>query len=150
MQAAVGVSQLKKLPEFIETRRRNFSYLHAGLQDLQEHLILPQATPNSEPSWFGFPIAVRPGAPFTRDQVVRHLDSKKIGTRLLFAGNLLKQPAYANIAHRKIGDLKNTDFVMNNVFWVGVYPGLTDTHKDYMIETLSTYARSARRELAVV
>ena len=150
MQAAVGVSQLKKLPEFIETRRRNFAYLHAGLQDVQEHLILPQATPNSEPSWFGFPIAVRPGGPFTRDQLVRHLDSKKIGTRLLFAGNLLKQPAYANIAHRKIGDLANTDFVMNNVFWVGVYPGLTDAHKDYMIETISAYARSARRELAVV
>jgi len=110
MQAAVGVSQLKKLPEFIEIRKRNFAYLHAGLQDLQEHLILPQATPGADPSWFGFPIAVREDAPFTRDEMVRHLDSKKIGTRLLFAGNLLKQPAYAGITHRKIGDLKNTDF----------------------------------------
>ncbi len=150
MQAAVGVSQLKKLPGFIAARRRNFAYLHAGLQDLQEHLILPQATPNSDPSWFGFPIAVREDAPFTRDQMVRQLESKKIGTRLLFAGNLLKQPAYAGITHRKIGDLKNTDFVMNNVFWVGVYPGLTDAHKDYMIETIGGYARSARRELAVL
>ncbi len=150
MQAAVGVSQLKKLPEFIAARRRNFQYLHDGLQDLQEHFILPQATPNSEPSWFGFPLAVREGAPFTRDALVRHLDSKKIGTRLLFAGNLLKQPAYKDIQHRKIGDLKNTDFVMNNVFWVGVYPGLTDAHKDYMIETIGGYARSARRELAVL
>ncbi len=141
MQAAVGVSQLKKLPEFIAARRRNFAYLHNGLQDLQEHLILPQATPNSDPSWFGFPIAVREDAPFTRDQVVRHLESKKIGTRLLFAGNLLKQPAYAHIAHRKIGGLPNTDFVMNNVFWVGVYPGLTDAHKDYMLSVLQEYVR---------
>ena len=149
MQAAVGVSQLKKLPEFIAARRRNFAYLHAGLQEFQEHLILPEATPNSEPSWFGFPIAVRPDAPFTRDQLVRHLDSKKIGTRLLFAGNLLKQPAYVNITHRKIGDLPNTDFVMNNVFWVGVYPALTDAHKDYMIDMIGSYAASARRELAM-
>ena len=150
MQAAVGVSQLKKLPEFIAARRRNFAYLHAGLQDLQEYFILPEATPNSEPSWFGFPIAVREDAPFTRDQVVKYLDSKKIGTRLLFAGNLLKQPAYAGIAHRKIGDLKNTDFVMNNVFWVGVYPGLTDAHKDYMLSVLHDYAKSPPRDLAVV
>lgn len=111
---------------------------------------MPQATPNSDPSWFGFPLAVRPDAPFTRDQLVRHLETKKIGTRLLFAGNLLKQPAYAGIAHRQIGDLKNTDFVMNNVFWVGVYPGLTDAHKDYMIETIASYTRTARRELAVL
>jgi len=145
MQAAVGVSQLKKLPEFIATRRRNFKYLHEGLQDLQEHLILPQATPNSDPSWFGFPIAVREDAPFTRDQMVRHLDSRKIGTRLLFAGNLLKQPAYANIAHRKIGDLHNTDFVMNQVFWVGVYPGLSDAHKDYMLSVLHDFVRASRK-----
>jgi len=145
MQAAVGVSQLKKLPEFIAARRRNFKYLHEGLQDLQEHLILPQATPNSDPSWFGFPIAVREDAPFTRDQMVRHLDGKKIGTRLLFAGNLLKQPAYAGIAHRKIGELPNTDFVMNQVFWVGVYPGLSDAHKDYMIEIMGDFVRSTRR-----
>ena len=146
MQAAVGVSQLQKLPGFIAARRRNFAYLHAGLQGLQEHLILPQATPNSDPSWFGFPIAVRPDAPFTRDQLVRHLETKKIGTRLLFAGNLLKQPAYAGIAHRKIGDLANTDFVMNNVFWIGVYPGLSDAHKDFMLSVLHEYAAS-RREL---
>ena len=136
MQAAVGVSQLKKLPEFIAARQANFAALHEGLQDLQEHLILPEATPNSEPSWFGFPIAVREDAPYTRDQLVRHLESRKIGTRLLFAGNLLKQPAYKNIAHRKIGNLKNTDFVMNQVFWIGVYPGLTPQMRAYMLETL--------------
>jgi len=141
MQAAVGVSQLKKLPEFIAARRRNFQYLHDGLQDLQEHFILPQATPNSEPSWFGFPLAVRENAPFTRDALVRHLDSKKIGTRLLFAGNLLKQPAYKDIQHRKIGGLENTDFVMNNVFWMGVFPGLSDAHKDYMLSVLHDFVR---------
>jgi len=141
MQAAVGVSQLKKLPEFIAARRRNFQYLHDGLQDLQEHFILPQATPNSEPSWFGFPLAVCEGAPFTRDALVRHLDSKKIGTRLLFAGNLLKQPAYKDIQHRKIGALENTDFVMNNVFWMGVFPGLSDAHKDYMLSVLHDFVR---------
>ncbi len=108
-----------------------------------------QATPNSDPSWFGFPIAVREDAPFTRDQLVRHLESKKIGTRLLFAGNLLKQPAYAHIQHRKIGDLPNTDFVMNNVFWIGVYPGLSDAHKNYMLSALHEYVLSSgRREMA--
>jgi len=143
MQAAVGVSQLKKLPEFIAARRRNFQYLHDGLQDLQEHFILPQATPGSDPSWFGFPLAVREGAPFTRDALVRHLDSKKIGTRLLFAGNLLKQPAYKDIQHRKIGGLENTDFVMNNVFWMGVFPGLSDAHKDYMLSVLHDFVRDS-------
>ena len=142
MQAAVGVSQLKKLPEFIAARRRNFQYLHDGLQDLQEHFILPQATPGSDPSWFGFPLAVREGAPFTRDALVRHLDSKRIGTRLLFAGNLLKQPAYKDIQHRKIGGLENTDFVMNNVFWMGVFPGLSDAHKDYMLSVLHDFVRN--------
>ena len=85
---------------------------------------------------------MREDAPFTRDEMVRHFDSKKIGTRLLFAGNLLKQPAYAGIQHRKIGDLKNTDFVMNNVFWVGVYPGLSDAHKDYLLSVLHEYVAS--------
>ena len=150
MQAAVGVSQLQKLPEFIAARRRNFGYLHEGLRDLQEFLILPEATPGSDPSWFGFPIAVRPGAPFTRDQLVRHLESKKIGTRLLFAGNLLKQPAYAGINCRVIGDLKNSDFVMNQVLWIGVYPGLTDIHKDYMLSVIHEYTAAPARDLTVV
>ena len=151
MQAAVGVSQLKKLPGFIEQRRSNFRYLHAGLQDLQEFLILPEPTPNSDPSWFGFPIAVREDAPFTRNQLVRYLDSKKIGTRLLFAGNLLRQPAYAEIAHRKIGELKNSDFVMNQVFWIGVFPGLTDAHKDYTLSVIHDFVASPPpRELPVV
>ena len=149
MQAAVGLSQMKKLPQFVADRRRNFKYLYEALSDLQEYLILPEATPNSDPSWFGFPIAVREDAPFTRDQIVRHLDSKKIGTRLLFAGNLLRQPAYAGINCRQIGDLKNSDFVMNQVFWIGVFPGLTDSHKNYMIDTIQAFIRSPKRELAM-
>ncbi len=134
MQAAVGVSQLKKLPEFIARRRANFQALHAGLKDLEEFFILPEATPNSEPSWFGFPIAVRPGAPFNRNQAISFLENRKIATRLLFAGNLLRQPAYQNIRHRVVGSLENTDFIMNQVFWVGVYPGIDADMLGYMLD----------------
>lgn len=143
MQAAVGVSQLRKLPGFIEARQRNFQRLHEGLQDLRAFLILPEATPASHPSWFGFPIAVRPEAPFTRDQFVRHLAKRKIGTRLLFGGNLLRQPAFQNIERRVIGELPNTDFVMTQVFWIGVYPGLTEAHLAYVLETMHAFAEVA-------
>lgn len=136
MQAAVGVAQLQKLPGFIETRRRNFRLLYEGLSDLEEFFILPQATVGSEPSWFGFPLAVRPEAPFSRDQVLRYLDDRKIATRLLFGGNLLRQPAYQNVIHRKIGELPNSDFVMNNVLWMGVWPGLSPQMLEFMIDTL--------------
>jgi CDP-6-deoxy-D-xylo-4-hexulose-3-dehydrase len=139
MQAAVGVAQLAKLPAFIDARRRNFKILKEGMRDLEEFFILPEATPNSEPSWFGFPLAVRPEAPFTRDQVVRHLEGNRIGTRLLFAGNLLRQPAYANIAHRVVGDLPNSDFVMNQVFWIGVYPGLDVPELAYVLDTFHRF-----------
>jgi len=132
MQAAVGVAQLKKLPAFVEARKKNFARLKKNLSDLQDYLILPEATVNSDPSWFGCPIAVRPDAPVNRDTLVRHLESRKIGTRLLFGGNLLRQPAYQGVPHRVVGDLKNSDFVMNHVFWIGVYPGLSDQQIDYM------------------
>jgi len=135
MQAAIGVSQLKKLPGFIEKRRSNFARLKEGMRDLEEFFILPEATPNSDPSWFGFPLAVRPGAPFTRNQVIGYLEQHKIATRLLFAGNLLRQPAYRDIRHRVVGTLENTDFVMNNMFWIGVYPGITTPMADYVLET---------------
>jgi CDP-4-dehydro-6-deoxyglucose reductase, E1 len=140
MQAAIGVSQLGKLPEFIERRKANFRALRQGFGDLEEFFILPEATPNSDPSWFGFPIAVRPGAPFTRNQVVQALEQRKIATRLLFAGNLLRQPAYAGIEHRVAGPLVNTDFVMDNVFWIGVYPGITPAMLDYTIEAFRNIA----------
>jgi CDP-6-deoxy-D-xylo-4-hexulose-3-dehydrase len=136
MQAAVGVAQLSKLPAFIEARRRNFQTLSEGLRDLEEFFILPAATANSEPSWFGFPLAVRPGAPFTRDQVVRHLEERKIATRLLFGGNLIRQPAYRDVSHRVVGELPNSDFVMNQVFWIGLYPGLSQQSLDYIVEVL--------------
>jgi CDP-4-dehydro-6-deoxyglucose reductase, E1 len=136
MQAAVGLAQMQKLDGFIETRRSNFNHLHKGLQTVQDFFILPEATPKSEPSWFGFPIAVRPDAPFNRNQVVRFLDERKIATRLLFGGNLTRQPAYKNVHYRVAGPLDNTDFVMNNVFWLGVFPGLSQPMLDYVIEAL--------------
>jgi CDP-6-deoxy-D-xylo-4-hexulose-3-dehydrase len=142
MQAAVGVSQLKKLPEFIAARRSNFNRLYEGLSDLQEFFSLPQATPGSEPSWFGFPIAVRPEGGLKRDRVVQALEQRKIGTRLLFGGNLLRQPAYLNSKYRKIGELTNTDYVMHNVFWIGVYPGLTEDMIDYTIDSFHAIAKN--------
>jgi CDP-6-deoxy-D-xylo-4-hexulose-3-dehydrase len=143
LQAAVGVAQLQKLPRFIAARRENFAKLHAALSDLQEIFILPEATKDSDPSWFGFPLAIRPGAPTTRNQVVGFLESRNISTRLLFGGNILRQPAYRDIERRVIGDLKNTDFVMNNVFWVGLYPGITQAMLDYMVETFHQIPKAA-------
>lgn len=144
MQAAVGLAQLGKLPGFIEARNRNFTTLMDGLKDLQEYFILPEATPGSEPSWFGFPLAVRPGGPFTRQQVLLHLNARKIGTRLLFGGNLVRQPAYESAPRRVVGSLANSDFVMNQVFWVGVYPGLTGEMIAYMVDVLHDLMGSRR------
>jgi len=138
MQAAVGVAQLKKLPAFIAARKKNYAALREGLAGAQNHFVLPEATPNSDPSWFGFPLLVREDAPFSRKNVVQYLDSKKIQTRQLFGGNLLRQPAYKNIRHRVIGDLKNSDRVMSQAFWIGVYPGLTGEMIEYMSETLGS------------
>lgn len=136
MQAAVGLAQMQKISGFIDSRRANFAYLYQNLQDMQEYLILPEATPNSEPSWFGFPIAVRTDAPFTRNQLVQFLESRKIATRLLFGGNLVRQPAYRNVQFRVASSLENADFIMDQVFWLGVYPGLTRPMLDFVIETL--------------
>jgi CDP-6-deoxy-D-xylo-4-hexulose-3-dehydrase len=135
MQAAVGLSQLDRAPEFIAARRKNFAYLTEGLRGI-DSIILPQATANSDPSWFGFPIAIREDAARSRDNVVRHLEDNKVATRLLFAGNLLRQPAYQDITHRVIGTLTRADYVMNNVFWIGTFPGLDKPRLDYMIEIM--------------
>jgi CDP-6-deoxy-D-xylo-4-hexulose-3-dehydrase len=143
MQAAVGLAQIQKLDGFIATRRANFAYLNAGMQDLQEFFILPEATPHSQPSWFGFPLAVRPGAPFNRSLVIQILESHKIATRLLFGGNLTRQPAYKNIPQRSVGALGNSDFVMNNVFWVGLYPGLSAEMLAYLLEIFHQIVSSA-------
>jgi CDP-6-deoxy-D-xylo-4-hexulose-3-dehydrase len=134
MQAAIGLSQIKKLPEFIAKRRANFQLLRKGLQDLENIFILPEATPKSEPSWFGFPLAVRREAPFSRKRVVAFLENHKVATRLLYGGNLLRQPAYREVKHRVAGSLANTDFVLSQVFWVGVYPGITTEMISYMVD----------------
>ncbi len=141
MQAAVGVSQLQKLPGFIEARKNNFRKLTEGLKDLSEFFILPEATHDSDPSWFGFPMAVKPGAPFSREQLIRFLEDKKISTRLVFAGNLTRQPAYADVEYRKISDLSVSDIVMNQSFWIGVYPGLGTEQIDYIVDTFHRAAR---------
>jgi CDP-6-deoxy-D-xylo-4-hexulose-3-dehydrase len=138
MQAAVGVSQLNKLPAFIDRRKANFRALREGLRDLEEFFILPEATSGSDPSWFGFPIAIRPQGRLTRNAAIAHLESRKIATRLLFAGNLVRQPAYKDVRFRVAGGLENTDFIMNQVFWVGVYPGITRPMLDYMLDVFHT------------
>jgi CDP-4-dehydro-6-deoxyglucose reductase, E1 len=136
MQAAVGVAQIQKLPGFIEIRRRNFQFLLEGLRDLEEYFILPEPTPQSGPSWFGFPLSIRAGAPFSRDDVLKYLESNKIATRLLFGGNLLRQPAYQGVRHRTVGDLVNSDFIMNNSLWLGVWPGLTEKMLSFVVESI--------------
>ena len=135
MQAALGVSQLTKLDAFIATRRRNFDHLFQRLSPV-EGLILPQATEHSEPSWFGFPITLDPSHPVNREDLLRFLDERLIGTRLLFAGNILKQPAYRNVDARVVGDVTNTDIVMTRTFWVGVHPQLDDQRLDYIAENI--------------
>jgi len=132
MQAAIGCAQLEKLPEFIEIRKKNFEYLYKHFKKYEKHFILPQATKNSEPSWFGFPILLKESALFTRADIVNFLEENKIATRMLFGGNLTKQPAYENVNFRIYGDLKNTDLVMNNLFWIGVYPGITKEKLNYI------------------
>ncbi len=138
-QAAIGWSQLQRVDQFIEARRRNHAYLSAVLADLSDHLILPEATPNSIPSWFGFLITVRDNTRWNRHELVQYLEQNKIGTRLLFAGNLLRQPAYQSIPRRVVGDLKNTDRVMNDGFWLGVWPALDTLHLDYISDILHRY-----------
>ncbi|WP_353072121.1 lipopolysaccharide biosynthesis protein RfbH [Tunturiibacter gelidiferens] len=144
MQAALGLSQLDKIEHFVQRRRDNFAYLREALAPLEEVFMLPIATEGSNPSWFGFPLGVREEAPFTRDQLVKALETQKIGTRLMFAGNLLRQPAYQGIELRQIGDLPNTDFVMRNVFWIGVFPGLTNVMLDHIVQTIVQFAAQAR------
>lgn len=138
MQAALGVSQLKKLDEYSESRKRNFKYLYGKLNGTQG-LILPEATPKSDPSWFGFPITLDPKHPVNRQKLLSYLDSEKIGTRLLFAGNLTKQPAYRNVDFKIVGNLTNTDIIMNRTFWVGTYPGLTNEMLDFVAFTIQEF-----------
>ena len=138
MQAALGLSQLDKLDFFINKRRENYDYLKKHLETI-EGVMVAQATPNSEPSWFGMPITLDPKHPVNREDLLRFLETRKIGTRLLFAGNITKQPAYKDVNFRKVGSLQNTDTVMLRSFWVGVYPGLTTRMLDYVIESISDF-----------
>jgi CDP-6-deoxy-D-xylo-4-hexulose-3-dehydrase len=144
MQAALGVAQLERLDDFIAARRRNFTWLREAMDDLQDVLVLPEATPDSDPSWFGFPILVRDDAPFTRNELVRHLESRRVATRLLFGGNLIRQPAYADVHYRKVGNLANSDRVMRSCFWVGVYPGLTEEMLDWIATSVREMLTSVR------
>lgn len=136
IQAAIGLAQLDRLESFVELRRRNWSYLKAGLKNLEEFFILPEITQNSDPSWFGFALTVKPGGPKTRNEIVQKLNEAQIATRLLFGGNLLRQPAFIGTPRRVIGELANTDVVMNDTFWIGVWPGLTLSMLDYVIASL--------------
>ncbi len=137
MQAAIGVAQLKKLPLFIKKRRDNFSFLYKSLREYEKYFILPAWDKDSEPSWFGFPILVKSSSPLNRDEIVNYLEKNRIVTRMLFGGNLIKQPAYKNMKFRVAGGLVNTDLVMNRLFWIGVYPGLTQEKLQFMAKKLS-------------
>lgn len=139
MQAAVGVAQLQKLPGFIEARKRNWQLLYDGLKPYEEFFILPQATPNSDPSWFGFLLTVRPDAPFGRNKLIQFLETNLVATRLLFSGNITRQPAYQNLNYRVVGDLTNTDTVMNQTFWIGVYPRITPDMIEYVLSIFAKF-----------
>ncbi len=146
MQAAVGCAQLDKLPTFVQKRRHNWQRLRDGLGDLGEFFVLPEPMENSRPSWFGFLLTVKPKAPFGRKEIVAHLESKKIQTRMLFAGNFLRHPAFDEMrrektGYRQIGNLRVTDQIMQDTFWVGVYPGRTESELDYMIESIRTFCK---------
>ena len=139
MQAAIGVAQLKKLPGFIKARKKNFAFFMKHFKKYNKYLILPKATKSSDPSWFGFPILVKEDAPFSRNVLVNYLEQNKIATRMLFGGNLTKQPAYKNTTYKIFGNLNNTDLVMNNLFWIGVYPGLTQEMLNYVCKQFDMF-----------
>ena len=145
MQAAIGLGQLDSINSFVNKRIENHNYLSILFKDLEEYFILPKATQNSEPSWFGFLLTIRPNVNIKRHDLLRFLEDKKIGTRLLFAGNITKQPAYKGLEYKVIGDLKNTDLIMNNSFWLGVWPGLTKDNLRYMFDSVKEFLDSNKK-----
>lgn len=144
MQAAIGLAQMEKLPQFIKARKHNFQLLYEGLKDLQDVFILPKATEHAVPSWFGFLLTLRSGVPFTRQQLIEHLEEHFIRTRLLFAGNIIRQPAFQGTEHRVVGELKNTDVIMNQTFWIGLYPGLAEKEIQYVVETIKDFVKGVK------
>ena len=141
MQAAVGVAQLKKLPRFIEARKRNFKYLYNNLKKYDACLLLPKIEKVADPSWFGFPIFVKRNVSFTRNDLVNYLEDNKVATRMLFGGNLIRQPAYKDVKYRVVGGLRNTDLVMDNLFWIGVYPGITQKMLSYIVGIITDFVK---------
>ncbi|MCM8825398.1 MAG: lipopolysaccharide biosynthesis protein RfbH [Candidatus Omnitrophica bacterium] len=144
LQAAIGVAQLEKLPAFIGARKKNFNQLYKFFKKYEKYFILPHWSKNSDPAWFGFPLLIKNSAPFSRDEIVNYLEKHKIATRMLFGGNLTKQPAYQGIKYRIFQNLKNTDNVMNNLFWIGVYPGITEEKMRYLINTFDGFLRNSK------
>jgi CDP-6-deoxy-D-xylo-4-hexulose-3-dehydrase len=138
MQAAIGVAQLKKLPEFIKKRNYNWKVFYENFKKYENYFILPKPISKSSPSWFGFILTIKK-APFTRNEIINFLEKKKIATRLLFAGNIIKQPCFEGIKYRVYGDLKNTDLIMKNSFWIGVYPGLSEEMIEYIINSFNEF-----------
>jgi CDP-6-deoxy-D-xylo-4-hexulose-3-dehydrase len=139
MQAACGLAQLDRLEDFIKKRKENFNFLYKNLKDLEEFLILPEPEKNSEPSWFGFPLSLKRNNKHNRNDLIQYLNANKIGTRLLFSGNLVKQPYMKNIDFKVHGDLKNTDLIMENTFWIGLYPGLSKEHLEYSVLKIKNF-----------
>jgi CDP-6-deoxy-D-xylo-4-hexulose-3-dehydrase len=142
MQAACGLAQLDRLESFIKKRKENFNFLYMNLKDLEEFLILPEPEKNSDPSWFGFPLSLRKNSKFNRNELIKYLTDNKIGTRLLFSGNLIKQPYMKDVRFKVEGELKNTDFVMENTFWLGLYPGLSLKHLEYVVNKFLNYFKN--------
>lgn len=142
MQAAIGLAQINKLPFFIEKRIENFEYYYKALKDYEDYFILPKKHPKAHPSPFGFVLTVKEEAPFKKNDIIQYLESKGIATRMLFGGNLTRQPAYLDSKYRVVGDLKNSDYIMNNTFWIGVYPGITEQMREYVIEQFSAFIKS--------
>ena len=151
MQAAVGCAQLEKLPDFIAVRRKNWQFLRESLANLDDVFILPEPMADSEPSWFGFLLTVRENAGFTRDEVVQWLEQHKIQTRMLFAGNLIKHPCFDEMrasgrGYRVVGTLENTDRIMRDTFWIGVYPGMNQAMLEYMAEQIKKFAEVKQKD----
>jgi CDP-6-deoxy-D-xylo-4-hexulose-3-dehydrase len=145
MQAAIGASQMQKLPDFIKKRRHNYSFLRERIKRSEDFLTLPDFHPKANPSWFGFLILVKDDAPFSRRELIAHLESQKIATRLLFAGNLTRQPAYDKSTFRVASSLENTDRIMNNALWIGIYPALTEEMLEFTAQNINEFCAQYRK-----